>query len=135
MKKIYIDSSVIVALLLKERSSKEIRSFLSKYSDFYSSSLLEAEVYASAKREKVKLELATSLISPISLIYQERSLKLEYELIFSMGYSRGADAFHIATCLSLDPSKSYFTFFTLDENQAQLAKKIELKTHFISSYT
>lgn len=132
MQKIYIDSSVIVALLLKESSSKEIKNFLSKYSDFYSSSLLEAEVYATAKREKVNFEFATALISPISLIYQERSLKSEYEFIFSCGYSRGADTFHIATCLSLDPSKNHFIFLSLDENQSKLAKKVGLKTHFIS---
>lgn len=127
MKVAYLDSSVIIALLLEEGPSKQIRKTLTSFKKLYSASLLEAEVLATAKRENIDLSFAYSFISPIGLLFSEQSLQKEYEEIFSLGYCRGADAYHLASALFLDPEKSNLFFFTLDEKQKLIAKKMGFK--------
>lgn len=123
----YIDSSVIVALLLEEKGHQSLSSLIHKTDSLYSSALLEAEVYATAVREQVTLAKAEEFISLVSLVIPQRSLKGEYHRIFSSGYCRGADAHHIATALYLDPQATSLTFLTADERQVKVARSVGLK--------
>ncbi len=128
MKAFYVDSSVIAALLLEEKNSKQIRKTLSRAKQLYSGHLIEAEIFATAKRESIELSLASSFLNPVALVFPEQSLQKEYEEIFSKGYCRGADAYHIACALYLDPEKKNLSFLTLDEKQALIARQLGFNT-------
>lgn len=124
MKGLYLDSSVVVALLLKEPGSRRFVHVLEGAIDVFSASLLEAEVSATAVREKIPLETARPFIDLTSLVLPDRNLRGEYDRIFKAGFCRGADACHIATALYLDPPARNLTFVTADKNQARIAKVV-----------
>jgi predicted nucleic acid-binding protein len=124
VKKIYVDSSIIVSLLLKEKGYHSYRKILENADLALSSSLIEAEVYSVAAREKIPLQKAEEFIQLVSLVIPERSLQKEYFSIFEKNFSRGADTFHLATALYLDPSASELTFMTADKNQGRIAAKL-----------
>lgn len=120
----YIDSSVIVAIIFGEDSRKRCLSILNKAQDVISSALLEAEVLSAVKREGVGEETAKSLLKSISLFQPDSLLSAELDRVFSIGYCRGADAFHLAHALYLDPQTDELPFFTLDKQQEHVAKKL-----------
>lgn len=122
MSHIYVDSSILVSLLFQEKGWQKYSKSLSQCEGAYSSYLLEAEVYASAKREGLKLTVAKEFIESLSLVIPDRSLHSEYFRIFEFGYCRGADACHIATALYLDPDAKNVHFMTADQSQAKMAK-------------
>ena len=129
MKAIYVDSSVIVSILFREPHSKKLLEIINQTSSTcYSSQILEAEVYASATRENIVLAEAHKLLMHINLLLPERSLRKEYKEIFSAGYCRGADAYHIACALYLDPERTNLIFLTADQRQQEVAKKVKLTT-------
>ncbi len=123
----YIDSSIVVALLLKEAPAKKYQRILARKEEIVSSSLLEAELYSTAIREKVPFEKADLLLKGVSLILPNRLLTEELKLIFLKGYCRGADAHHIACALYLDPEMKTLEFFTADHRQAETAEKVGFK--------
>lgn len=127
MTQFYVDSSVLVALLLEQHSHKVYSNLLSKSEGNYSSFLLEAEVSAAAAREKVSPDDAEEFIDLISQVIPERSLRMEYRQIFQAGFCRGADACHLATALYLDPETKNLTFLTADKEQAGLARAVGFK--------
>ena len=124
MKAVYVDSSVLVALLLRERGYEKTARFLEKRIPLFSSYLLEAELYATASREGISLETAGEFVDLVSLVLPDRSLKEEYRRIFEGGYCRGADACHVATALYLDPKTVNLGFLTADKDQAKIAKAV-----------
>lgn len=125
---IYVDSSVILALLFEETKSSQYRKLLQgNRRQVFSSSLLEAEVYAAAKREGVPLEVAAGFVDLVSLVFPEESLQRQYLKIFQQGYCRGADAYHLATALYLDHEGKNLVFVTADRIQAVVARAIGFK--------
>ena len=127
MKRLYVDSSVIVALLFEEEGFRRYSDLIEKGETSYSSHLLEAEVFAAAVREGVPLKQAAEFVELISLIIPKRSLRLEYERLFEVGPLRGADACHIATALYLDPECKELGFVSADKDQSRLAQKLGFK--------
>ncbi|OGQ08481.1 MAG: hypothetical protein A3G32_10390 [Deltaproteobacteria bacterium RIFCSPLOWO2_12_FULL_40_28] len=126
--KAYIDSSALVAILFNEPQSAHFRTFFQKHrKQVLSASLLEAEVFAAAKREDIPLEEALGFIDLIALVFPDDSLQREYLKIFQKGYLRGADAFHLAVALYLDPECQNLTFITADHKQAQIAQSLGFK--------
>lgn len=124
-KNIYVDSSVLVSVLFDEPESRRYRSILHKNRrNILSSSLLEAELYAAAKREGVPLETAAGFIDLVAIVFPDRSLQSEYLTVFQNGYVRGADAHHLATALYIDPQAKNLSFVTADSRQAAVAQKI-----------
>ena len=85
MKAVYVDSSVLVALLLRERGYEKTARFLEKRIPLFSSYLLEAELYATASREGISLETAGGFVDLVSLVVPDRSLKEEYRRSFEGG--------------------------------------------------
>lgn len=123
MTKIYVDSSVLVAILFNETGADFYRDQLN-HAECISSYLMEAEVYASAAREKIAFEEADALLKYIHPVIPERSLRDEYKNIFSHGYCRGGDACHIATLLYIDSTQSEVPLLTMDERQAEVARSV-----------
>ena len=124
MNVIYCDSSAIVCLLLKEGTHTTYRQHLKKADEIISSNLIEAEILAVAAREKIDLSQAALFIEPITMITPDRSLALEYQQIFKIDYCRGADAYHLACALYLDPRGKDLLFLTADQRQKKIANKL-----------
>ncbi len=120
----YVDASVIVAMFLGERVPRTIKASLDSADEVLSSNLLEAEVFATAKREKIDLVEARPFVAPISLFTPDRKLASELERVFAVGYCRGADAYHLACALYIAPQPEDLVFLTLDAKQQVLAKRI-----------
>lgn len=124
MKYLYVDSSVIVAIMFEELAAPRARIILDKATELVSANLLESEVYSAANREGRSLETAAQFIRSISLFFPDRLLSHEHDLIFTKGYARGADAYHIACALFLDPDRRDLHFATLDRDQFLIVKKL-----------
>ena len=121
MKQAYVDSSCLVAIALDETDSESIASELSRLDDLFSSNLLEAELRAALRREKVS-EDPSPLLSSIRWIYADRPLSAEFQEILGVGYVRGADLWHLANALYLAADKrSSLIFLTLDSKQQAIA--------------
>lgn len=124
MKSVYVDSSILVSILFQEKAFLQYIKALNSYDIRLSSYLLEAELFAAAKREGIEIKDADKLLASISLVVPNRHLRPEYERIFQYGYCRGADACYLATALFLDPDTRGLHFLTADHKQAQLAGSI-----------
>jgi hypothetical protein len=60
----------------------------------------------------------------VDWISPARRLTRELERVMSGGYVRGADAWHLACALFLDPDANELMFLTLDKRQRAVAKAI-----------
>lgn len=127
MKRFYVDSSVLVAILLQESAAGRYRETIEQADEVVSSLLLEAEIYSVAARENVPSETAEALVAHISLVMPDRSLLREYRQVFAKGYCRGADAYHLATLLYLDPQRQELFLLTADRGQAKIARSIGIQ--------
>lgn len=128
MKFAYVDSSVLVGMLFEEKNAPKWRRFLDEMDEVASSSLIEAELFSAAVREKIVLSLATNFLESVSLIHPDRPLREEYGKIFALGHVRGADAYHLACALFLDPTAKSLAFLTADIQQAEIAKRLGFDT-------
>lgn len=122
MKVYYIDTSAFLAVLFEEGPSRELIKLMESDTEILSSSLIEAEVLATLKRENVPLSDAVSVLERVSLVFPDRSLQKELTQLLEKQYCRGADSFHIATALYLDPHAADLIFVSLDEKQNQGAR-------------
>lgn len=127
MKIAYLDASACVAILFGEDKGLKWQKLLNRQEEIVSASLIEAEVFSAAAREKVPLHKAEILLDCVSLVYPDRALRKEYHQIFSLGYVKGAAAQHLATALYLDPEAKGLTFVTADSQQKKLAKQMGFK--------
>ncbi|HCU25137.1 MAG TPA: hypothetical protein DF383_08970, partial [Deltaproteobacteria bacterium] len=75
-------------------------------------------------REQVPWQFASEILEFVHPIIPERSLVPEYQKIFSHGYCRGADAFHLATALYLEPEAKNLVFLTADKTQGKIAASL-----------
>lgn len=121
----YIDTSVVVAIRFHQPGAERFRDALVQF-EVCSSPLLEAEWRSAHRREQVEADLAD--LDLIQWVMQERSLTPELERVFAAGYVRGADAWHLATALSLAPDPSELTFLTLDDRQRAVAEALGFQT-------
>ena len=122
----YVDTSCFVAMALDERGAANISRQLEKHEELLSSNLLEAELRAVLEREKVSAE-ANDLIAGISWVHPDRPLTPEFETVLRAGYLRGADLWHLAVALFVDPQRE-ITFMTLDDRQKTLARLLQFAT-------
>lgn len=122
----YVDTSVIVATLLDEPGAEVWRQRLGTFDALLSSALLEAELFATLTRQRVALSALNRGI--VELVTPVRSLTSELLRIYTAGYVRGADAWHLATALYLSPEPSALTFLTLDVAQGDVARTLGFST-------
>jgi predicted nucleic acid-binding protein len=126
--RLYLDSSVVVAVLFQESGRAHYESALASCEAAFSSYLIEAEACAALTRERMPLRNVEEALEKIHLLAPTRSLRPEYAEIFSSAYCRGADAHHLATALFLDPSRQELVFASADLKQKKIAAKLGFKT-------
>ena len=119
---VFIDSSCFIALALNESGAARLRSRIARASARYASTLAEAELMAALTREGLPMGAAD--VPGVDWISPARRLTPELVRVMSGGYVRGADAWHLACALFLDPDANELVFLTLDRRQRDVAKSI-----------
>jgi predicted nucleic acid-binding protein len=122
MKTAYVDTSYLVALAFGEPGSTRLAKSLKAYDRLLASNLLEAELRSALHRERVTAEPA-DLLSAITWAHPDRTLSAEMLTILEAGYVRGADLWHLAVALFIDPAREIH-FLTLDERQRAVSRKL-----------
>lgn len=124
MSRLFVDTSVLVALALGEAGHKGLARRLESAEDLFASPLLEAEYRAALVHEGLTREEATDaaeLLAGFRWVMPNRPLSRELDRVFSAGYARGADAWHLATALFVVEDPADLPFYTLDQRQRELA--------------
>ena len=124
MKLAYIDTSCLVAVAFDEPGAEGISRRLRRFDRLFSSNLLEAELRSVFAREGVQEQAAAPLLSWLTWVYPNRPLTEEFDRIIAAGYVKGAELWHLANALFLDPERSDLTFLTLDRRQRQVAARL-----------
>jgi predicted nucleic acid-binding protein len=122
----YIDSSCVVAIAFGEPGARKAAAAARAYSRLVSSNLLEAEVRSALARERTIA--GSELFSGISWVHPNRVLTQEIEQAIAHGGLRGADLWHVACALFLDPTASELAFVTLDVPQRRVAAALGFET-------
>jgi predicted nucleic acid-binding protein len=122
----YVDSSVIVAILLGERTATTFFLRLKRFDRVSASGLLDAELRSVCRRENRPVPM--DLLREIEFAAPRRDLTPEIERVLSAGYVRGADCWHLATALYLSPDPSDLVFLTLDDRQREVAAVLGFAT-------
>ena len=119
----YIDTSVFINVLLSQQGYKYFHTIMKRCKKLLSSPLIEAEVLTTCQRENFDQKQAIEALKEITLCFVEKSLIEKYEMILKECNLKGADAYHLATALYLDPSREFLHFLTDDLKQKEAAKK------------
>lgn len=122
MKPAYIDTSVVLAVALREKGWESVARRLAKHQKLLSSSFLEAELKAAFKREEILWR--TDVTAVIAWVIPDRLLSGEIDRVLEQGYVRGADCWHLATALYLFPEPDSAAFVTLDIPQRRIASAL-----------
>lgn len=122
----YVDSSCLVALVLGEPSAPRVARILRPFTRLVSSNLLEAEVRSALGRERVVP--AADMFTGLGWVLPERALAREFERVAVLGALRGADLWHVACALYLDPTAAELAFVTLDLAQRKVAAAVGFAT-------
>ena len=118
----YVDTSCLVAIAFAEPGSKAVVSRLDRFDQLFASNLLEAELRATFRREKVNAD--DTLLGSLSWVFPDRALTAEIEAVLDAGHLRGADAWHLACALYLSTDPRELAFLTMDRQQARVAKAL-----------
>lgn len=121
----YVDTSVIVAITFGEPGADAILEKVRPF-ELVAAPLLEAEWRSACRRNTIAPD--ASLLREIVWTHAERPLSDELERVFTAGYVRGADAWHLATALYLAPDPRELTFLTLDDRQRAVATALGFMT-------
>ena len=127
MKLAYIDTSCLLAIAFDEPGADKMSARLRRFDRLLSSNLLEADVRAALAREGLRTGV-DRILSWVTWVYPNRSLTEEYERIVSLGYLKGADLWHLACALFLDPGAEEVAFITLGRRQQELAEKLGFRS-------
>jgi uncharacterized protein with PIN domain len=121
----FVDSSCYVAIALSEATAGAVHGALSTAGELWASPLLEAELRSALRREGVESEIEP-LLDSLHWVLPERTLSVEIRSVLAAGYLRGGDAWHVANALFLapGPDTAKLTFYTLDEPQRAVARKL-----------
>ena len=122
MKAAYVDASYIIAIAFAETGFQRLIRTLGLYDDLFSSNLLEAEVRSALRRENVTAD-PVDLIGGLSWVHPNRPLSSEIMKVLEVGYVRGADLWHLAVAVFIDPNRE-IDFLTLDLRQSEISQKL-----------
>ena len=123
MRAAFVDSSCLLAIALRERSSAKLSARLESFDVLLASALLEAELRCALAREGVEAD-PLELLEPLSWVLPDRPLGAEIGRVLAGGYLRGADVWHLACALYVEPSPSELVFLTLDRAQGEAAVRL-----------
>ena len=124
MKIAYVDTSCLVAIGFGEPAGERITRRLASFDRLLSSNLLEAELRATFAREEVRQASATELLRMMTWVLPNRPLTAEFERVLAIGMLKGADLWHLACALFLDPRAEEMSFLSLDRAQGRIAAKL-----------
>lgn len=119
---LFLDTSALVALAFEEPEHDAVGKLLTSGSDLFAAPLLEAEFRAALAREQV--EGGLELLDAFRWVLPDRTLSPELDRVYSRGYLRGADAWHLATALFLVERPADVPFLTLDQRQREAAEAL-----------
>jgi hypothetical protein len=119
----FVDSSCLVAIAMGERPARKLSARLEAFDVLLASGLLEAELRCALARERVEAD-PRELLEPLSWVLPDRQLGAEIERVLAGGYLRGADVWHLACALYVEPSPSELVFLTLDHAQGEAAARL-----------
>ncbi|MFH1177228.1 MAG: PIN domain-containing protein [Acidobacteriota bacterium] len=119
----YVDTSYIVAVALGERRGAALARRLVAYDVLLAANLLEAELRSVLARENVSADPG-ELLDRISWILPDRPLSGECARVLAAGYLRGADLWHLACALFVEPEPHALAFLTLDLAQEAVARTL-----------
>lgn len=119
MSRLFVDTSVLVALAFEEPGHERVAEVMESADDLFASPLLEAEFRSALAREEVVDGIG--LLDAFRWVLPDRTLSPELDRIFATGYARGADAWHLATALFVSERPGDLPFYTLDRRQQHLA--------------
>ncbi|MGH9459198.1 MAG: PIN domain-containing protein [Thermoanaerobaculia bacterium] len=124
MRVAYVDTSCLVAIAARERDAAALARTLSRFDPLVSSNLLEAELKAVLRREKISDDPGP-LLDAITWIHPDRRLAPEIGRALEHGHLRGADLWHVACALYLaGDHPADLTFATLDTSQRAVASSL-----------
>ncbi len=140
---IYVDTSAIVKLYIREPASIQVSEWLKKKNEpIPLTGLIELELINALKLKQFRDELNSDDFEKILSLLQEHEKRgvyyrtaMDWPRVFSLSLNlstnhtpgcgaRSLDILHVGSALAVKAE----TFFTLDERQAQLAGKAGLKT-------
>jgi predicted nucleic acid-binding protein len=124
----YVDSSVLVAIAFDEPGAAALERRLARCDALYSSLLTEAEILAALRREDVEVADREELFAPLAWVLPDRRLTEEMTRTLAAGYLRGADLWHVASALFLEPEPRELVFLTLDAEQRRVASRLGFPT-------
>jgi hypothetical protein len=122
-----VDTSCLVAIAFAEPGYKALALQLGRFDHLFASNLLEAELRATFRREKVNAD--DSLLGSLSWVWPDRALTAEIETVLDAGQLRGADTWHLACALYLSPDPRELAFLTMDRQQAKVAEALGFADH------
>ena len=123
MKLAYVDTSCLVALAFGEPGAEQLARRLQTCQRLFACNLLEAEFRAALKRERIGQD-GLRLLQGFTWILPDRSLGEEMSRVLAAGYLRGADLWHLACALYLEPQPRELAFYSLDKAQAAVARSL-----------
>lgn len=123
MRAAFVDSSCLVAIALGESLARKLSARLETFDVLLASGLLEAELRCVLVREGVDAE-PRELLESLSWVLPDRPLDAEIGRVLAGGYLRGADVWHLACALYVEPSPSDLVFLTLDRAQGEAAARL-----------
>jgi predicted nucleic acid-binding protein len=124
--RIFVDTSVLVALAFGEAGHRRIAEVLESATDLFASPLLEAEFRSALAREETGD--TPGLLESFRWVLPDRPLSPELDRVFHAGYARGADAWHLAAALFLSERPRDLPFYTLDLRQREMAGALGFPT-------
>lgn len=123
MKAAYVDSSSFVAVALEQLEARKVRGRLGTFQRIFASNLLEAEVRSALRREDIH-DFPETLLDDVNWVLPDRPLTPELQRVLALGWTRGADLWHLACALFVAPNPRQFSFVTLDDPQRDLARRL-----------
>ena len=118
-----VDTSCLVAVAFDEPGGSRIAARLRRFDRLFASALLEAELLAAFRRERVDADMS-DFTKNLAMVSPDRPLSPELRRATEAGYLRGADLWHVACALFLSPAPGELTFLTLDEPQRGVARRL-----------
>lgn len=122
----YVDSSYMVAIALNEATAAAARTRMNAHDRLIASGLCEAELLSTCARDDV--QLPTGWDDHLTFVHPRRGLGPEIRRTLAAGYLRGADLWHIAVALYVNPSPAELTFLTFDNKQRAVAAALGFQT-------
>lgn len=129
MRSAFVDTSLLAAIALVERTAHAARRKLAAFDVLMASPLLEAEMLSLLRREGSQAEGRVGpWLAGLEWVSPSRPLSPEIGAVLDAGYLRGADCWHLACALYFSPDPAEISFLTLDERQRAVAKTLGFKT-------